>query len=111
MFSTASKYVTIISVLYLILFFAFSSGLVNSIIEGSSAKAFVIPTRSIQTIGETIVTIMILFMGLFGVYLVYKSGGISQPKNQWSFLAGGFILIAISLVVGFHLVKIKSGLI
>src|SRR5215510_3352288 len=111
MFSTASKYVTIISVVYLVIFFAFASGLVNAIIEGTRAKAFVLPTRTIQTIGETIVTVMILFMGLFGIYLIYKSGVISQPKNQWSFLAGGFILIVISLVVGFHLVKIKSGLI
>jgi hypothetical protein len=57
--------------------------LVNSIIEGPAAKALVVPSRSIQSIGETIVTVMILFMGLIGAYLLYESGKAQSAKKQW----------------------------
>ena len=74
MLYSKSKYITIAAIVYLVIFFAFASGLVNSIIEGSRTKAFVVPSRSIQTIGETIVTVMILFMGMFGAYLFVLGG-------------------------------------
>ena len=109
MLTSTSKYITIATVVYLIAFFAFASGLVNSIIEGAGArsKQFIIPSRSIQTIGETIVIVMILFMGMFGAYLLYNSGKTSSSKNQWGFLTGGFTVLIIALIVGFHIVGIK----
>ena len=61
MLTSTSKYITLATVLYLVAFFAFASGLVNSIIEGARSKDFIIPSRSIQTIGETIVIVVILF--------------------------------------------------
>jgi hypothetical protein len=109
MLTSTSKYITIATVVYLIAFFAFASGLVNSIIEGAGArsKQFIIPSRSIQTIGETIVIVMILFMGMFGAYLLYNSGKTASSKNQWGFLTGGFTVLIIALIVGFHIVGIK----
>jgi hypothetical protein len=88
-----SKYIIIASIIYLVIFFAFASGLVNSIIEGPAAKALVVPSRSIQSIGETIVTVMILFMGLIGAYLLYESGKAQSAKKQWVFLIAGFATI------------------
>jgi len=82
MLTSTSKYITIASVLYLVAFFAFASGLVNSIIEGGRAKGIIIPSRSIQTIGS---------------------------KSQWSFLIGGFTVLLIALIVGFSIIKIKMG--
>ncbi len=107
MLTSTSKYIPIASVIYLIAFFAFASGLVNSIIEGARSKEFIIPSRSIQTIGETIVIVMILFMGMFGAYLLYNSGKTAALKNQWGFMTGGFTVIIIALIVGFHIVGIK----
>jgi len=107
MLTSTSKYITIATVVYLVAFFAFASGLVNSIIEGSRSKEFIIPSRSIQTIGETIVIVMILFMGMFGAYLLYNSGKTSTPKSQWGLLSGGFTALTIALIVGFSIVKIK----
>lgn len=103
-----SKYITIGAVLYLVIFFAFASGLVNSIIEGSRARAIVVPSRSIQSIGETVVTIMILFMGMVGIYLLYQSGKAASIRNQWVFVTSGFVTVAIALVVGYNLVHLKS---
>jgi hypothetical protein len=103
-----SKYIIIATILYLVIFFAFASGLVNSLIEGPAAKALVVPSRSIQSIGETIVTVMILFMGLFGVYLIYIAGKAETKKKQWSILLAGFAAIFIALVLGLNLVRLKS---
>ena len=109
MLTGTSKYLTLATVLYLVAFFAFASGLVNSIIEGARSGEFIVPSRSVQTIGETIVIVMILFMGMFGAYLLYNSGKAATSKSQWAFLTGGFTLLTIALVVGFHIVKIKIG--
>jgi hypothetical protein len=109
MLTSTSKYITIATVLYLIAFFAFASGLVNSIIEGSRARGIIIPSRSIQTIGETSVAVVILFMGMFGAYLLYSSGKAASSRSQWGFLIGGFGVLLISLIVGFTIIKIKMG--
>jgi hypothetical protein len=103
-----SKYITIAAALYLVVFFAFASGLVNSIIEGSKAQAIVVPSRSIQSIGETIVTIMILFMGMVGIYLLYQAGKATSMRNQWVFVASGFVTVTIALVLGYNLVQLKT---
>lgn len=107
MLTSTSKYITIATVIYLVAFFAFASGLVNSIIEGSRSNEFIIPSRSIQTMGETIVIVVILFMGMFGAYLLYNSGKTTTSKSQWGLLAGGFTVLTIALIVGFSIVKIK----
>ena len=109
MLTSTSKYITIATVLYLVAFFAFASGLVNSIIEGGRARGIIVPSRSIQTIGETTVTVVILFIGMFGAYLLYSSGKAATPKSQWAFLIGGFVVLLISLIVGFSIIKIKMG--
>ena len=64
---SASRIVLIAAVIYLVIFFALVSGLINAILEGPRTPrgaSFVIPSRSVQTLGETIVTTIILFMGM-----------------------------------------------
>ena len=108
MFSNTPKLAIIVAILYLIIFFALGSGLINSIIEGrQSSTAFIIPSRSVQTIGETILITIILFMGLVGVHLVYRSGKAVTIKSQEGFLATGFAIIGISMVLGFMVVNFK----
>ena len=109
MLTGTTKYLALATVLYLVAFFAFASGLVNSIIEGARSRQFIIPSRSIQTIGETIVMVMILFMGMFGAFLLYNSGKAATTKSQWAFLTGGFTVLTIALIVGFSIVKLKIG--
>lgn len=100
----------IVAVTYLILFFLLGSGLFNSIIEGpgQNPSTFIVPTRSVQTIGETIVTTMILFIGMAGALLLYRSGKTVNPKSQGGLLAAGFTIIGIALILGYRLVGIKT---
>jgi hypothetical protein len=110
MHMNSNKAILIASSIYLVFFFALGSGLFNSILEGSErlSGSFIIPSRSIQTVAETVVMIIIFLLGTSGVYLLYK-GGISQApiKNQGAFMAAGFVIIGIALVLGFRIIDIK----
>jgi hypothetical protein len=106
----SNKAILITSSIYLVFFFALGSGLFNSILEGSGrvSGSFIIPSRSIQTVAETVVMVIIFLLGTSGVYLLYK-GGISQApiKNQGALIAAGFVIIGVALILGFRIIDIK----
>lgn len=105
-----SKLVIIAAIVYVIAFFSLASGLINALIEGAAAssQAFILPTRSAQTLAETVVLVFILFIGMGGAIMIYKAGQGGTTKTQGAFLASGFALIAISLMLGFSLVNLKG---
>ena len=105
-----SKIVTVAAVIYLIAFFALAGGIFNALIEGIAAgsQAFILPTRSAQTLSETIVFVFILFIGMGGTIMLHRAGKVLTSKTQAIFLASGFALIGISLMLGFTLVSLKG---
>ena len=109
MLSNASKLAGVIAGIYLAVFFALASGLVNSIIEGRNSSAFILPSRSVQTVGETIVITLILFIGMAGAFLLYRAGKTINPKAQQAQLAAGFGMIGVAMLLGFVLVGVKLG--
>jgi hypothetical protein len=50
---------------------------------------------------------MILFMGMVGAFLLYRSGKAPSLKTQEGLLAAGFAVIMISLMLGFRLIDFK----
>jgi hypothetical protein len=108
--SKTSKIVVVAAMFYIITFFALASGLINSLIEGAAAssQAFILPTRSAQTLAETVVLVFILFIGMGGAILMHRAGQSGTTKTQGTFLASGFALVAISLMLGFALVNLKG---
>jgi hypothetical protein len=107
MLTTPSKVVWIVAVAYLTTFFAFASGMINALIEGRGINRFMIPSRSAQTIGETVVFTLILFMGMAGAFMLYQSGRSANPKVQKALLIAGFGVLGIALMLGFILVGVK----
>jgi hypothetical protein len=108
MLTTTSKVVWVVAVAYLAFFFALASGMINAIIEGRNfVGRYVLPTRSAQTVGETVVITLILFVGMAGTLLLYHSGRSANPKVQQALLIAGFGVLGIALLIGFILVKIK----
>lgn len=107
MLATRSKVVWIVAVAYLTTVFALASGLINSLIEGRGINRFMIPSRSAQTIGETVVFTLILFMGMAGAFMLYYSGRSPNPKVQKALLIAGFGVLGIALLLGFILVGVK----
>jgi hypothetical protein len=108
--SKTSKLVIVAAVVYIITFFALASGLINALIEGAAAssQAFILPTRSAQTLAETVVLVFILLIGMGGAIMIYRAGQGGTAKTQGVFLASGFALVAISLLLGFSLVSLKG---
>ena len=57
----------ILASIYLIVFFAFTAGIINALIEGQKYNAYqILPSRSIQNNYETIIGIFTLIFGLIG---------------------------------------------
>jgi hypothetical protein len=107
MLTTPSKVVWIVAAAYLTTFFALASGVINALIEGRGVNRFMIPSRSAQTVGETVVITLILFMGMAGAFMLYQSGRSANPKVQKALLIAGFGLLGIALLLGFILVGVK----
>ena len=107
MLTTHSKVVWIVAVAYLTTVFALASGLINALIEGRGINRFMIPSRSAQTVGETVVITLILFMGMAGAFMLYYSGRSPNPKVQKALLIAGFGVLGIALLLGFILVGVK----
>jgi uncharacterized membrane protein YjjP (DUF1212 family) len=74
--------------IYLVVFFALLAGFFHPLITGESGE-------------DTIGGVIVLFVGLVGGILLYKSA--TSEKNQIVFLIGGFSLIAISLTLIFQI--------
>ena len=107
MLTTTSKAAGLVAIAYLASFFAFSSGLVNSLIEGRGISAFIVPTRTVQTTGETIVFTILLFIGMGGVLMLYQSGRSGNQRAQQALFVSGFGTIGVALLIGFMLVGVK----
>jgi hypothetical protein len=107
MLTTPSKVVWIVAVAYLTTFFALASGMINALIEGRGINRFMIPSRSAQTVGETVVVTLILFMGMAGAFMLYQSGRSANLKVQKALLIAGFGVLGIALMLGFILVGVK----
>ncbi len=107
MLTTPSKVVWIVTVAYVTTFFALASGVINALIEGRGINRFMIPSRSAQTVGETVVVTLILFMGMAGAFMLYQSGRSANPKVQKALLIAGFGVLGIALLLGFILVGAK----
>ena len=74
--------------IYLVVFFALLAGFFHPLITGESGE-------------DTIGGVIVLFVGLVGGILLYKSA--TSEKNRIVFLIGGFSLIAISLTLIFQI--------
>jgi hypothetical protein len=107
MLTTTSKAAGVIAIAYLAAFFALASGLVNALIEGGRTSAFIIPSRSVQTTGETIVITLLLFIGMAGTLLLYQSGRTQDPRAQKAMLISGFGAMGVALLIGFMLISVK----
>jgi UPF0716 family protein affecting phage T7 exclusion len=107
MLTSTSKVVWVAAVAYLAFFFALASGMINAIIEGRNIAGFILPTRAAQTIGETVVITLVLFIGMAGTFMLYHSGRSTNPKVQQALLIAGFGVLGIAMLIGFILVSVK----
>ena len=104
-----NKLVSITSIIYLIFIFAFASGAIHAMIEGGRAgeQVFLIPNRSTQTVAETVLGTLTLFLGVAGMYFIHKSTKPQTTKAQKALFIAGFSILGISLLAAFLLLNFK----
>lgn len=97
------------AVIYVLIFFAFSSGIFNGIIEGKNYnQPIFLPTRSVQNLYETTIGISILVFGFIGVLLLYKVGSMQKLNEKFALSSAGFIIVTVSIVFLYKLMEFKS---
>ena len=87
---TSSKFLEGFKYIYLVAFFALLAGFFHPLITNTSLDIVVIG-------------ILVLFVGLAGGVLLYRAA--TSDKKQVTYLAGGFVLIAISL---YHIIALTG---
>ena len=80
-----AKISIILACIYVIVFFAFTSGLINALIEGQKYNVSqILPTRSIQNNYETIIGITILLFGFIGIMIIHKANSTSKINEKYN---------------------------
>lgn len=104
-----NRIVSVTSIIYLIFMFALVSGAIHALIEGgrTGQQVFLIPDRSTQSMAESVLSTMIFFLGLAGLYFIHRSSRPQTAKTQKMFFVAGFSIVAISLLTGFLLLNFK----
>ncbi len=105
-----AKISIILACIYIIIFFAFTSGLINALIEGQKYNVSqIIPTRSIQNNYETIIGVTILLFGFIGTMVIHKANSTSKIKDKYMFIAVGLIIFSLSIYFMYDLLSLKQG--
>ena len=95
--------------IYLIVFFAFTAGIINAIIEGQKYNVYqFIPSRSIQNNYETVIGISVLLFGLIGTMVMYKAYDTIKKNEKYIFLCTGLIIFSLSVYFMYNLLALKQ---
>jgi hypothetical protein len=99
----------ILAGIYLIVYFAFTSGLINSLIEGQSfnTNGF-IPSRAVQNNYETTIGVFTLIFGFVGALVMHRAYSALKRNEKYGLLCIGFIIISISVLAMFRIIEAKS---
>lgn len=99
----------ILASIYLIIFFAFTAGIINALIEGQKYNVYqFIPSRSIQNNYETIIGITILIFGFIGTVTMYRAYNTNKKNEKYIFLSAGLIIFSLSIYFMYNLVGLKG---
>jgi hypothetical protein len=102
----------IIPVLYLLVIFFYSGGVVNALLEGSRSNLAgipIVPGRSAQSPTEGVLNAFMLSVGTVGVYLMYKGGRQAiRGRLGNSYIVGGIAMLLLSFLLGMTLLSLKG---
>lgn len=102
----------IIPAVYIVILFVYSGGIVNALLEGSRpnlAGAIIVPSRAAETAAEGILNASTIAIGTAGIYLLYRGGRQTmRGRLASSYIFGGIMLLIVSLVIGFTLLRLKG---
>lgn len=101
--------IIIVTCIFILIYFAFTSGLINAIIEGQAYnQAMFLPSRAVQNNYETTIGVIVLIFGLVGAILAAKAYGIEKNNEKYALLSAGFLILIISMIFMYKIMELKA---
>jgi hypothetical protein len=103
------KPVLILASIYILIYFAFASGLINAIIEGQDYnQAVFLPSRAVQNSYETMIGVTLLLFGFIGAIIAVKAFNVEKLYEKYALLGSGFMIMMVSLIFMFKIMELKA---
>jgi len=103
------KPVLILASLYILIYFAFASGIINAIIEGQNYnQAVFLPSRAVQNNYETMIGISLLVFGFVGGLIAVKALNVEKLYEKYALLGSGFMIMMVSLIFMYKIMELKA---
>ncbi|TVP41776.1 hypothetical protein [Candidatus Nitrosocosmicus arcticus] len=103
------KPVLILSSIYILIYFAFASGIINAIIEGQNYnQANFLPSRAVQNNYETMIGITLLVFGFAGALVAVKALNVEKLYEKYALLGSGFLILMVSLIFMYKIMELKA---
>jgi hypothetical protein len=101
--------VLILASIYILIYFAFASGLINAIIEGQNYnQAAFLPSRAVQNNYETMIGVTLLVFGFVGALIAVKAFNVEKLYEKYALLGSGFLIMMVSLIFMFKVMELKA---
>ncbi len=99
----------IVASIYIVIYFAFTSGIINAIIEGQDYnRATFLPSRAVQNNYETLIGITVLAFGFIGALLTARAFIADKINEKYALLGGGFLILLISMIFMYKIMELKA---
>lgn len=100
-----------LKIFYMLFFLILTSGVVNTILEGSRPELtgqLVVPMQTVQTLAETFINFFILLTGISAIYVAYLSGQRETSSRVANlYLVSGILLLTMAIWFAFSLLALK----
>ena len=97
--------------IYIIIFFAFTAGIINAIIEGQNYNNYdgFIPSRAVQNNYETMVGILTLIFGFIGLMVMFRAYNALKKNEKYVYLGVGLAILSLSVIAMYKIAELKMG--
>jgi hypothetical protein len=103
------KPVLILASIYVLVYFAFASGLINAIIEGHDYnQAVFLPSRAVQNNYETVIGVTLLLFGFVGALIAVRAFNVEKLYEKYALLGSGFLIMMVSTIFMFKIMELKA---
>lgn len=102
----------ILAIVYIVVFYAFTAGIINALIEGGQnyiTKNGFIQNRSVQNSFETIIGILTLMFGFIGMVVMHRAYNAVKKNEKYIYLSVGLIIFALSVTAMYRIAELKMG--
>jgi hypothetical protein len=101
--------VLILASIYILIYFAFASGLINAMMEGQNYnQAAFLPSRAVQNNYETMIGVSLLVFGFVGALIAVKAFNVEKLYEKYALLGSGFLIMMVSLIFMFKVMELKA---